>query len=152
MKLHIELCEGLEEPEVIIRCGRVDETVQKLGQLISETSAGLPRIVYFKDAEEYYLAFGEVLFFETEGEAVYAHTAADAYRVKLRLYELEAVLPRTFTRASKSAIINTERIYAVDRSLGSSGLALFMGTHKKVYISRHYNARVTEVLKGRTRK
>jgi len=132
------------EDEVIIRCGRVDEGVRKLQEFVLNMSA--PRLVFYKGTQEYYLPLEEILFFETVGEQVYAHTAGDAFRVKRRLYELEGLLPRSFVRAAKGTIVNTSHIYAIDRNLTSSSLISFMGTHKHIFVSRHYYNALREVM------
>jgi len=124
------------EDEVIIRCGRVDDTIQKLQQHILDLTA--PRLVFYKDAQEYYLPLEDILFFETEGEQVYAHTKSDAFKVRHRLYELEEILPRSFLRAAKGTIVNTQHIYSINRILTSSSKISFTGTYKHIYVSRHY--------------
>ena len=148
MKLRIELSGGSTEDEVIIRCGRVDETVQKLQEYILGMSS--PMFTFFKGAREYYLPVDEVLFFETEGEQVYAHTANDAFTVKRRLYELEKLLPRSFVRAAKGTIVNTSRIFSINRNLTSSSQIRFVGTHKHVYVSRHYYKALKEKMNERS--
>ncbi len=136
MKLRIEVTEGLLEDEVVIRCGQVDDTVQKLQAYIRSLSD--PKITFYKEQQEFYLPLETILFFETGGEQVYAHTANDAFRVKYRLYELEAMLPRVFTRAAKGVIVNTLRIYAINRNVTSASQICFARSHKQVYVSRHY--------------
>ena len=136
MKLRIEVSDGLPEDEVIIRCGRVDDTVQKLQSYIHSLSR--PKLTFYKEQQEFYLPLEEILFFETDSEQVYAHTANDAFRVKHRLYELEAMLPRAFARSAKGTIVNTSRIYTISRNLTSSSQIRFAGSHKQVYVSRHY--------------
>ena len=136
MRLRIEISDELTEDEVIIRCSRMDENVQKLQAYIKDL--GSPSIVFYKEQQEFFLPLNDILFFETEGERVYAHTANDAYRVKFKLYELEEMLPRNFARASKGTIVNTSKIYAINRQLTSSSQVKFRNTHKQIYISRHY--------------
>ena len=136
MKLRIEISEEVTESEVIIRCSSIDENVQRLQSFIASQSS--PKLVFYKGQQEYYLPIENILFFETEGELIYAHTANDAFRVKHRLYELESMLPRAFVRSSKGTIVNTSRIHAIDRSLTSSSKIKFAKTHKHVYVSRHY--------------
>jgi len=136
LKLRIEVSAGLPEDEVIIRCGRVDDVVQKLQNYI--LSLDNHRFTFYKGTQEYYLSLDDILFFETEGEQVYGHTLNDVFRVKHRLYELEDMLPRSFIRAAKGTIVNTSHIYAIDRNLTASSQIRFMGTHKHIYVSRHY--------------
>ncbi len=141
MKIRIELIEenadGGEE-EVIIRCRKIDETVQKIQQYVLEQSSGSPRIAFFKDQEEYYFPLDDVLFFETVSDKVYAYTADDAYMIRYRLYELENMLPHAFVRSSKSSILNTKNIYSIQKSLPSSSLVRFRDSHRQVYVSRSY--------------
>ena len=136
MKLRIEISDGTTEDEVIIRCSRVDGTVQKLQEYIRSLST--PRLTFYKGTQEYYLPLEEILFFETDGEQIFAHTTNDAFKVKHKLYELEETLPRAFVRAAKGTIVNTRRIYAINRNLTSSSQISFTGTHKQIYVSRHY--------------
>lgn len=138
MKVHIELVEDLPEDEVVIRCSSVDEGIQRLHRAILEQASATSKIVFYKDNQEFYFPLEQVLFFETEGEAVYAHTADDSYRIHYRLYELEEALPPYFARAAKSTIVNTRRIYSITRDITASSLVQFGGTHKQVYVSRHY--------------
>ena len=138
MKIHIELVEDLPEDEVTIRCGRVDDTIQKIHQYILEQTQSPVKLTFYKDNQAFYFPMGDVLFFETEGEHIYAHTSDDAFRIKYRLYELEELLPRNFIRTSKSAIVNTRKIYSVTRNLTASSLIKFAGSHKQIYVSRYY--------------
>ena len=136
MKLRIEVSDVCAEDEVIIRCSSVNETVQKVQAYIQSLAS--PKLTFYKGNQEFYLALSEILFFETEGEQVYAHTGDDAFRVRYRLYELETMLSRAFIRVAKGTIVNTVRIYAIHRNLTASSQIQFMGTHKHVYVSRHY--------------
>ena len=145
MKLRIEITDELTEDEIIVRCSRVDESVQKLQAFIQSLNA--PKLTFFKGAQEFYLPIEQILFFETDGEQIYAHTKNDALRVKFRLYELEEMLPHYFVRAAKGTIVNTTQIYAIDRNLTASSQIKFAGSHKQVYVSRHYYSALKEKMK-----
>lgn len=149
MKVRMEVSDGLEEDEVIIRCSRADESVRKLYQLILEQSKIGPKITFYKQNQEYYFPLEDVLFFETEGEHIYAHTADDAYLIKYRLYELEQMLPHSFIRAAKSTIVNVRQIYSITRDLTSSSLVQFADSHKQVYVSRYYYRELRQRLQER---
>ena len=149
MKVRIEMTDALMEDEVLIRCGRVDESIQKIHQFILEQSGSGPKITFYKQNQEYYFPLEDVLFFETQGEHVYAHTANDTYLIKYRLYELEQMLPRFFIRAAKSTIVNIRQIYSITRNITSSSLVQFTGSHKQVYASRYYYGELQRRLKER---
>jgi DNA-binding LytR/AlgR family response regulator len=150
VKIRIETINGLDEDEVLIRCGRVDDTIQKIHQYILEQSQTGLKITFFKQNQEFYFPIDEVLFFETEGEYIFAHTASDAYRIKHRLYELEEMLPRDFVRAAKSTIVNIRRVYSITRNLTSSSLVKFANSHKQVYVSRYYYQQLRQRLNERS--
>ena len=147
MKLRIEVTDGSSEDEIIIRCGRVDDSVLKLQAYIQDMSA--PKMIFYKGTQEYYLPLEEILFFETEGEQIHAHTVNDAFRVKYRLYELEEKLPHYFVRAAKGTIVNTTHIYSINRNLTSSSQVKFSGTHKHIYVSRHYYSSLKDKMNER---
>lgn len=150
VKIRIELVNDLEEDEVIIRCGRVDDTIQKIHRYILEQSSSGTKITFYKQNQEFYFPLDEVLFFETEGEHIYAHTVNDAYRIKYRLYELEEILPKNFVRAAKSTIVNIMQVYSITRDLTASSLIQFINSHKQVYVSRYYYRELRQRLNERS--
>jgi len=147
VKLRIEVCDACTEDEVTIRCGSVNETVRKVQAYIQSLTT--PKLTFYKGNQAFYLTLEEILFFETEGEQVYAHTETDAFRVRHRLYELETMLSRAFIRVAKGTIVNAARVYAIHRNLTASSQIQFMGTHKHVYVSRHYYKALKERIQER---
>lgn len=150
MKVRIELVEDLPEDEVLIRCGRVDGTIQKIHRYILEQSSKNLKMIFYKQNQEFYFPINNVLFFETDGEHLYAHTSNDDYRIKYRLYELDGILPRNFVRASKSAIINVLQIHSITRNITASSLVQFVNSHKHVYVSRYYYKELRQRLNERS--
>lgn len=146
MKILIEVEPELKENEVIIRCERIDESVVQLQNLLNKAEKEKKRIVFYKDDTEYYLPLEEVLFFETSGDQVWAHTCNDQFLVKYKLYELEALLPKAFMRASKSNILNSARVYSIERNLTAASKVQFFDSHKTVYVSRIYYKELKEKL------
>lgn len=138
MKLRIEVDEKVKENEVIIKCNELNEEVRSIQKVLMEIISQKRQITFYKGITEYYLSLEEILFFETEENGINAHTSDNVYQVKYKLYELEEILPRNFMRVSKSTILNTNHIYSITRNITSSSLVEFEGTHKKVFVSRHY--------------
>lgn len=84
-------------------------------------------------------------FFETDGNEVIAHTREQSYQTKYRLYELEERLPDYFVRVAKSTIANAREIRAIRKNnLSTTSVAEFVGTPKKIYVSRHYSKALKE--------
>lgn len=138
MKIKIEIDDSLDEDEVLIRCRALTDEVAGIQRAVSGASGASRKFVFYKGNTEYYLTLDDILFFETDGDGINAHTQSDIYRTKYRLYELEGLLPADFMRISKSAIVNTNRIYSISRNLTASSVVAFAGTHKQVYVSRYY--------------
>ena len=145
MKVRIELDPQMDEPEMIIRAPRLTEDVARLQQLILEQKMTL--LTFYKDRSEYFVDVSEILFFETDGEKIYGHTKEEAYEVRQKLYELEEILPIAFCRISKSTIVNTKQIYAIEKSFSGTSTVNFYQTHKQVHVSRHYYQLLKERLK-----
>ncbi|MGD9559924.1 MAG: LytTR family transcriptional regulator, partial [Oscillospiraceae bacterium] len=66
MKFHIEVDPAFEETEVVVRCARVDDTVQALQQAALQSAAS-QKLVFYKAGQEFYFPPDAVLFFETGG-------------------------------------------------------------------------------------
>lgn len=77
---------------------------------------------------------------------LHAHTRDGIYRIRSKLYELEETLPGSFMRVSKSAILNVHHVYSIERNLTASSIVQFQGTHKQVFVSRHYYKALRERL------
>ncbi len=138
MKIKIEIDESLSEDEVLIRCRGLTEQVTEIQKAVSEVVNTSKRFAFYRGNTEYYLALEEILFFETDGDGINAHTRDNIYQTKYKLYELEDLLPGCFMRISKSSIVNTNHIYSISRNLTASSVVAFAGTHKQVYVSRYY--------------
>ncbi|NLP48286.1 MAG: LytTR family transcriptional regulator [Clostridiales bacterium] len=138
MKVRIEVDPNLEEDEIVISCKAVNDSVLEIQRLALEGGKTEGAIRFYKGDSEYFFTADQVLFFETSGEDVFAHTVDDSFEVKQRLYRLEKILPANFARISKSAILNLDKIYSISRNITSASKVSFLNSHKHVYISRHY--------------
>lgn len=137
MKIRIEM-DDCNEEEIVIRCQSLTPQIMKLQQLLADEVNRSGQFVLYKGDIEYYINLNQILFFETENSLVIAHTTKDSYETRKKLYELEDLLPGSFMRISKSAIVNTNKIYAINRNLTASSAIEFQGTHKQIYVSRAY--------------
>ena len=149
MKVKIEIEEGLEEEEVIIRCSSLNDSVVSLQNHISKQSGGKRCLALTSGETEYYIPLEDIYFFETEGRDIRAHTAEQIFACGYRLYELEELLPGSFMRISKSTIVNLDHIYSITRNLTASSEVEFTGSSKKALVSRNYYKALTERLSTR---
>lgn len=135
MKVTVEERPGLEEPEVIIRCGRMDGQVSRLAELLRLSGA---RLTGEKDGQTCILDEDEVLYIDTVDRGTFLYTAGGVYESRLRLYELEDQLaPRDFVRVSKSAIVNFAQVRSLRPDFGGR-LRLTMSSGEVVVANRQY--------------
>ena len=146
MKVKIEIEEGLEEEEVVIRCGSLSDSVVSLQNFISKQNNGKRYLALTGGETEYYVPLEDIYFFETEGREIRAHTADQIFICSYRLYELEELLPGSFMRISKSAIANLDHIYSITRNLTASSEVEFVGSKKRALVSRSYYKALVERL------
>ena len=149
MKIRIDISEEISENEVIIRSSSLTPEIMQLQDLIKQAMEQKQNIVFYKGDTRVYFPLEEILFFETDQEGISAHTINDCYQIKYRLYELEDMLPRYFMRISKSTILNTQKIFSIDKNLYASSVVTFRDTHKQVYVSRHYYKPLIEIMEER---
>lgn len=146
MRIKIEIDAGMDETEVIIRCSRLDDSIVSLQNSIAEQGNGRRCISLYKGETAYYVPIEDIYFFETEGKEIHAHTADKLFGAAYKLYELEELLPAGFMRISKSTIVNLDYIYSITRNLTASSVVEFMGSSKKVLVSRGYYKALVERL------
>lgn len=149
MKVRIEIEEGLAEDEVIIRCGRLNDSVVSLQNYISKQNDGKRCLSLTDGQTEFFVPIEKIYFFETEGREIRAHTADKIFSCGYKLYELEELLPGSFMRISKSSIANLDYVYSITRNLTASSMMGFVGSGKKAMVSRAYYKAVAERLKAR---
>ena len=137
MKLRIEIDPDSQE-EILLRAPAVTDEVRRLQTVIAEAFSRKLELALQLGERECYIPCDDILFFETTERRVSAHTAEHMYFSPLKLCELEELLPRTFVRASKSCLVNTAHIVAINHSLTGASEILFKETGKKIYASRMY--------------
>lgn len=137
MIVKIEVDELLEN-EIVIKIKELNSTSNAIIELIENYLKKQTKLECFDNNKVIYLYLDEIIFFETEYTAVYAHTPDKSFRVRLKLYELEEILPLHFQRISKSTIINIMKISSIEKTFTSNYLVNFESSSKTTYISRRY--------------
>lgn len=135
MKIRTEISDS---EEIIIRCRERNDRIRSLESAIEETLRGENEISLFSDGTEFFVPKISILYFESSGGKVYAHTRDRIYTAPHKLFELEGILPSSFVRVSKSAIANIAEISYLRREIVGNGEMGFRGCEKKVYFSRAY--------------
>lgn len=135
MDIRVELS---DKDEIVIRCREHTVGTDALKAAIEELTQDHSAITLYSAGAAYIIPRHAILYFESSDGKVYAHTATSTYTAPHKLYELEELLPPTFVRVSKSAIVNLSHIFAVRRELVGNGEIAFVGCDKTVFFSRAY--------------
>lgn len=138
MKITVEISENCIEDEVVIRCHEINDMVNKIQKAVAEVTTKETKIELFQNNKEFYIPIEDILFFESDGDVICAHTPSEIFVTKYKLYELEQILPWYFSRISKSAILNVRKVYSITKNITASSIVEFKGTPKQVYVSRAY--------------
>ncbi len=136
MKLRTEISAG--EEEIVIRCQSRNELIRQIEATLEGMLKSQREIVLHSSGTEYYVPIADILFFESGGGKVYAHTASGLYTAEYKLFELEELLGATFVRISKSSIVNIMQISSLQRELVGNGEISFKQSDRKAYFSRGY--------------
>ena len=98
--------------------------------------SGADRIPAYTEDDTKLLPFQDIECITVlEGKTVAIDSMGKHYRLKLRLYELEPLLPASFIRINKSAIANENRLERFSTSFSGAVDAIFMCGYCE-YVSR----------------
>lgn len=134
MKTKIELIPEEKVEETIIRCHKMTDEIQSMISFIENEK----RIIGYKRGTAYLLNINDIYYFEIVDQKAFLYCKKEIYESKMKLYEFEQETEGTsFFRASKSFIINADKIDSIKPSL--SGRFEAMLTNKeKLIVSRQY--------------
>ncbi len=135
MKITIETPLPGEEDEIIVRCAQLDN---KLLQLISSFRTEQDKLTGYLEDKIVKLSPGDIFYFESVDNKVFAYTGKGVYEIHKKLYELEAEYENTdFLRISKSSIVNIAKI-AYIRPIFNGRFEAKLKNEEKIIISRQY--------------
>ncbi len=129
----------IEQPnydlQIIIQCRKIDEKILSLKKYIELFDQ---KLIAKKDNRQYIINISDILYFETVDNYTFLYTKDEVLEVRLRLYELEYLLPnQDFIRISKSLIVNINKINCLKPELNRT-ILLTMCNGEHLHISRHY--------------
>ncbi|MBR4086558.1 MAG: LytTR family transcriptional regulator [Clostridia bacterium] len=130
-----------KEEEVIVTVHRRSSLTDRL-ELLVQQEQGTDRIAAYTEDERKMLPFEEIECITVHDGKTYAiDTKGARYRLKLRLYELEKLLPACFIRINKSAIANEKRLDRYSAGFGGAVDAVFQSGYRE-YVSRRCFAEI----------
>lgn len=124
-----------KEEEIVATVHGPSELTRRIEQLVLG-STGTDRITAYIDDEWIVLPFEEIACITVmEGKTFAIDAKGKQYRLKQRLYELEALLPADFIRINKSALANERLIERFVANFSGAVDVVFRGGYRE-YVSR----------------
>ena len=134
MKTSIQLMTENKKEEVVIKCHQITDEIQNIISSIENEK----RIIGYKRETAYPLNMNDIYYFEIVDQKAFLYCENEIYESKMKLYEFEKETEGTsFFRASKSLIINADKIDAIKPSL-SGRFEVVLKNKEKLIVSRQY--------------
>ena len=123
------------EEEVVVRAHSPSALTEQIEALVLARE-GTDQVTAYTEDEVRMLKFSDIECITVlDGKTWAIDTRGRRYRLKLRLYELEQILPSFFIRINKSALANEHRLERFSASFSGAVDAVFRCGYKE-YVSR----------------
>lgn len=143
MKIEIETDRALTEPEVLLRCAAVDESI---AAIVANLRMHDRRLNGTVQGETCAVPAGEILYIESIDGRCFAYSATTVLEMPLRLIELEERLADAhFVRIAKNCLVNLCRIAGLKPYVGGRLLAR-LDNNEEIVISRKYASAIKKLL------
>lgn len=117
------------------------ELTEKLEQLVLG-AAGTDKLWVYTEDTQLLLPFRQIECVTViDGKTCAIDHKGECYRVKMRLYELEALLPDSFIRINKSSLANETRLLKFEAAFSGAVDAVFRSGYRE-YVSRRCFAQI----------
>lgn len=130
-----------KEEEVTVTAHQPSDLTARIEELVLR-GTGTDKLPVYNEDEMKMLPFSQIECITVEdGKTMAIDTKGKRYRIRMRLYEVEALLPACFIRINKSALANEKRI---ERFLAtySGGVDAVMKSGYREYVSRRCFAEI----------
>lgn len=130
-----------KDEEVVVTAHAPSALTEEIEQLVMAYT-GDDKITAYGEEDTKLLQFSEIAcIMVAEGKTYAVDSRGNRYRLKQRLYELEAILPATFIRINKSAIANEKQIARFAATFSGAVDAVFRCGYRE-YVSRRCFAQI----------
>lgn len=130
-----------KDEEVVVTAHEPSALAERIEQLVMEHT-GTDRITAYREDDTKRLRFSEIACITVmDGKTYAVGSKGEQYRLKQRLYELEAILPATFIRINKSALANEKQIERFAANFSGAVDAVFRCGYRE-YVSRRCFAEI----------
>ena len=133
--MKIEILEGFNGIEVIIKCPKNNEEVRRIESLLYGHNK---KLTCLKNGVMNLIDKKDILYFESVDKNCFLYTSDDVFETSLKLYEIEEVLTEMgFFRSSKSQILNIAKIETLYPDFGGR-IEATMENGYRLIVSRQY--------------
>ncbi len=140
MKFKLIIDETTEET-VVVTAHEPSALTARLEELVRQHN-GTDRLAVYTEDDMKLLPFSQIECITViDGKTVAIDTNARQYRIRLRLYEVEALLPAYFIRINKSALVNEKWLERFAATF-SGGVDAVMKSGYREYVSRRCFAQI----------
>ena len=147
MKFNLIIDPACDE-QVDVRVRRRSDLTDAIEQLVLRHT-GHDRIMAYTEDDMRMLRFDDIqLVFSMDGKTWAADGHNTLYRIKMRLYELEEMLPSCFIRINKSALANENHLMRFSAGITGAVNAVFR-CGRTEYVSRRCYADIKRRYKDR---
>lgn len=135
MKVKVEVVDGLEEPQICIKCNDYNDEIKKIVSFLESVKVTL---IGKKDGESYVIDLQDVYYFESVENRTFAYVEKDVFEVNYRLYEVaEMYKNSSFVQASRTIVVNIKYIKKINTLVNGRILAM-LDNGEKMIITRVY--------------
>ncbi len=143
MKVTVEHIPDDEQEEITVKCHKGSKGIVSLLQSLSAVADGL---VARKNGEIFKVKLIDVFWFEVVENRAFLYCENDVYECKLKLYEFEELTRgMNFFRATKSTVINSDKIESVAPTLSGRFFVKFINGERGV-VSRGYVSALKSIM------
>lgn len=136
MKLRIDQIPTIEETEIIIKCSKIDDKINRISNYIRTSYITISGKC---DGESYVINLDDIYYFEAVENRVFAYVEKKVYEVNYKLADLVAVLYKTsFIQITRTIILNINKIERVN-TLVNGRIGAILSNGEKMIINRAYS-------------
>lgn len=124
-----------DEEELILKCHTLDEDT---ANFLERVAVRKKEVTAFKGEEIHRIELKDICYFEVVDNKSFFYLADEVYESRMKLYEFQEICYGTaLFRASKSMIINSDKINYITPSF-SGRFEVIFDNEEKVVVSRQY--------------
>lgn len=144
MHLKIEFDDSLPEDLAILQMKKQHPIVDKIGAYFDQPYQA-EVVIGYEGTSFSPIELNQIYYFFTENKAVYVKTDDNTFKIKERLYEIEAFVPSPFVRISRFEIVNLHFVKRFEYTFGGK-IVLHLKNGITLYTTRTYTKDIKNIL------